>query len=64
MPNEARGSLRVESEGGWSVSDVIEFLGAFQSAYNGLLIFETVLEEYAVTFRVLPPSPACGGSRE
>jgi len=51
VPNETRGLLRVESEGGWSVGDVVEFLKAFQSAYDGLLIFETVLEGYAAESR-------------
>ena len=51
MPSEDRGRLRVESEGGWPVTEVIEFLDAFKYAHDDLLIFETILESYETETR-------------
>lgn len=56
MPNGERsglqvhgeqGRFRIRSEGRHPVSDVLELLGAFNSAYNGLSLFEGILEAYA-----------------
>jgi hypothetical protein len=46
VPEGERGQLRIASQGGWPVGDTIEFLDAFKSAYQGILVFEMVLESY------------------
>ena len=51
MPNDERGTLRIESDGGWSVGDVIGLLNGVDAAYRGILMFETVLDLQADEYR-------------
>jgi hypothetical protein len=44
-----QGRLRILSEGGRPVSDVLQLLEAFASAYDGLSLAEKILEGYAST---------------
>jgi hypothetical protein len=46
MSGDERGSLRIESSGGWPVTDVVEFLDSFRSAYEGLMILDALLRSF------------------
>jgi hypothetical protein len=47
MPSRALTELRIESDGQWTVAEIVEFLEAFRGAHDGLVIFESLLELYA-----------------
>jgi len=57
MPSREQGRLRIESDGGWPVSDTIEFLHAFKAAYENILIFEMLLEGFAAPRLSVPRTP-------
>ena len=60
MPGDEQTQLRVYSSGGWPVADTIEFLQAFNSAYDRLLVFDAFIQSYEarstrILRRVRPP---------
>lgn len=43
MSTDEQGTLRITSSGGWPVTDVVDFLDSFRSAYEGLVILYATL---------------------